>query len=117
MQLFLENLPVICLFIALLVCLICCVYSFVNLPREKQIKALKEWLKWAVSIAEEDLGSGTGQLKLRQVYGMAMDKFPWLARVFTFEQFSMLVDEALEWMRNQIDTNPAFKALINNANA
>ena len=117
METFLQNLPLICLFMAMAVCVICAAYMFATMPREKQIAALKEWLKWAVSIAEEDLGSGTGQLKLRQVYGMAIDKFPWLTRVLTFDQFDLYVQEALVWMEKQIETNPAFKALIENGNA
>lgn len=112
MKVFFENLPLICLFIAMVACVISAGYMFVTMPREKQIAALKEWLKWAVSIAEEDLGGGTGQLKLRQVYGMAIDKFPWLTRVLTFDEFDILVKEALVWMEKQIETNPAFKAII-----
>ena len=112
METFLQNLPLICLFIAMSACIICAAYAFFTMPKEKQVAALKEWLKWAVSMAEKELGSGTGQLKLREVYNMAIQQFPWLIRVITFEHFSSLVDEALEWMNGQIETNPAFKSLM-----
>ena len=31
---------------------------------------VKEWLKWAVTTVEKELGTKTGQLKLRKVYDM-----------------------------------------------
>ena len=65
----------------------------------------KEWLKWAVCVAEEELGTGTGQLKLRMVYDMFVEKFPALASVLPFNIFSKWVDLALEWMREMLDKN------------
>ena len=41
--------------------------EFFKYPRSKQIECFKEWLVYAVSLAEKDLGNGTGALKLRQV--------------------------------------------------
>ena len=72
----------------------------------------KEWLKWAVCVAEEELGRGTGQLKLRMVYDMFVDKFPALASVLPFNIFSKWVDLALEWMDEQLDKNMAIEQLI-----
>lgn len=72
----------------------------------------KEWLKWAVSYAEQELGTGTGQLKLRMVYDMFVDKFPALASILPFGIFSKWVDLALEWMREQLDKNENIKMLI-----
>ena len=86
---------------------------FVKLSEEQKINSIKEWLKWAVTMAEKDLGSGTGQLKLRQVYSMAVGQFPWIVQLVAFEQFSTWVDEALEWMNKQINTNQAVEELIN----
>ena len=37
---------------------------------------VKEWLLWAVTQAEQYLGSGTGALKLRYVYDLAVEAFP-----------------------------------------
>ena len=45
------------------------VRKFLGLPTEQQLDNLKEWLKWAVTQAEKELGSGTGQLKLRMAVG------------------------------------------------
>lgn len=72
----------------------------------------KEWLKWAVCIAEEELGGGTGQLKLHMVYDMFVEKFPALASVLPFSIFSKWVDLALEWMKEQLDKNEAIKLII-----
>ena len=72
----------------------------------------KEWLKWAVCYAEEQLGSGTGQLKLHMVYDMFIEKFPALASILPFTIFSKWVDLALEWMREQLEKNKNIKAII-----
>lgn len=72
----------------------------------------KEWLKWAVCVAEEELGTGTGQLKLHKVYDMFIDAFPVLASILPFNIFSKWVDLALEWMREQLEKNENIKVLI-----
>ena len=77
------------------------VRKFLGLPTEQQIRNFQEWLKWAVAEAEKQLGSGTGQLKLRLVYDMAVEKFPWITKLVTFEEFAMWVDEALIWLNKQ----------------
>lgn len=66
---------------------------------------VKEWLKWAVTEAESYLGGGTGQLKLRYVYDLAVKQFPIIKYVLPFSVFEAWVDEALVWMRQQIDSN------------
>ena len=88
-------------------------YAFVKSTREQKIANIKEWLKYAVVVAEKQLGSGTGQLKLRYVYNTAVNKFPFIVSVVTFEVFSLWVDEALEWMKQQIVTNGAINEYIN----
>lgn len=88
------------------------VMKFFNLPTASQLAKVKEWLLWAVTEAEKDLGGGTGALKLRQVYDLFVTRFPWLAKVISFALFSKLVDEALEKMREMLKTNTAVKALV-----
>ena len=73
---------------------------------------IKEWLKYAVTIAEHELGSGTGQLKLRYVYDMFIEQFPMVASLLPFSIFSKWVDLALEWMRQQLEQNQNIKAMI-----
>lgn len=56
---------------------------------------VRNWLVWAVGKAEQEFGSGTGQLKLRSVYNQFIARFPKLSIFITFKRFSALVDEAL----------------------
>ena len=107
-----NNWLTIILSIAALAVFIVKVVQFVRSPSDKQIENLKEWLKLAVTEAEAALGSGTGQLKLRDVYDMAVEKFPWVGEFITFETFSAWVDEALEWMNNQLESNEKVKAYV-----
>ena len=88
------------------------IYRFFNRPTKGQIKDLKEWLKYAVTLAEKELGSGTGQLKLRMVYDMFVQKWGWMARFISFEKFNEYIDEALEWMNKQLDTNKAVASIV-----
>ena len=88
------------------------VRKFLGLPTDQQIRNFQEWLKWAVAEAEKQLGSGTGQLKLRLVYDMAVEKFPWITKLVTFEEFSMWVDEALIWLNKQLESNKAVISMI-----
>lgn len=45
---------------------------------------------------------------------MFVARFEWLAKVITFDMFSMMVDEALEQMRTMLDSNEAVQKLIAN---
>ena len=72
------------------------VYIFIKKSSTEQLKSLKEWMLWAVTKAEKELGSGTGKLKLRYVYDMFITKFPWLRNTISFEIVSIIVDDALE---------------------
>lgn len=91
------------------------VWRFAGLPTQAQLDKVREWLLWAVTEAEKELGGGTGALKLRQVYDMFVTRFPWLAKVISFELFSQMVDEALEEMRELLAQNQAVSAFVNGA--
>ena len=88
------------------------IYQFVKQPRDVQITKVKEWLYYAVTIAEREFGPGTGKLKLRYTYDLFVSKFPWVAKVITFEYFSQLVDMALEEMKNSLSNNEDFKLYV-----
>ena len=89
------------------------IYNWFKLPNNEQIEQVKQWLLYAVAKAEKELGSGTGQIKLRYVYNMFIAKFPAVALFLTFEEFSNLVDEALQELEELIDKNSSIEALIN----
>lgn len=80
-------------------------YQFAKQDKATKIANIKEWLKYAVIEAEKALGGGTGQLKLRYVYDLAVSQFPWLVSIVSFDIFSSWVDEALEWMKQQLEIN------------
>lgn len=86
--------------------------KFANKPTSEQIIMLKEWLLWAVVQAERELKSNTGVLKLRMVYSMALEKFPALMALISFELFSEYVDEVLEQMKHLINTNKCIEEYI-----
>lgn len=88
------------------------VYTFLKMSKEQKISNIKQWLKFAVVEAEKVLGSGTGQLKLRYVYDLAVKQFPWIVSFVTFEIFSVWVDDALEWMNQQISENKAINSYV-----
>lgn len=73
---------------------------------------VKEWLLWAVTEAENYLGSGTGQLKLRYVYDQCVERFPAVKYLLPFSVFSKWVDEALIEMRKQIANNKNIAAYV-----
>lgn len=112
MEFIIENWPIIVAALAAVAVLTAAVVTFAGLPTEAQLAKVKEWLLWAVTEAEKDLGGGTGKLKLRQVYDLFVTRFPWLAKLVSFELFSDMVDEALEQMREMLDTNEAVKAFV-----
>lgn len=87
-------------------------FYFAYLPSEEKIENLMNVLYWLVSEAEKDLGSGTGALKLRKVYAACVKELPWVAKLMSFNKFADYVDDALKWMRTEIEKNPKFKAYI-----
>lgn len=88
------------------------IYKFLRLPTKDQVAKIKEWLLYAVTEAEIELGNGTGQLKLRLVYSWFVDKFPVVAKVVSFPTFSKWVDDTLDELRNLLKTNEAVKNYV-----
>lgn len=88
------------------------VIRFLELPAAAQIAKVKEWLVYACMKAERELGEKTGQLKLRMVYDMFLNKFEWLAKLITFDQFSKMVDEALEKFKRMLESNVAVQNIV-----
>ena len=75
-------------------------------------KSVSNYLLYAVSLAETELGGGTGRLKLAQVYSDFVAKYPILSKIIPFAVFSAWVDAALDEMRHLIRTNGKIKAAI-----
>ena len=87
-------------------------YIWFKTPGEEQKEKIRQWLIYAVAEAEKKLGSGTGQLKLRYVYNMFIAKFPAAALFIDFEDFSQMVDKALEELQELIRTNVNIQAIF-----
>ena len=109
---------------SLLVVLVCAIggvvfgcKKFVQSGKTNQLKKVKEWLLFACVEAERDFGSGKGQLKLRYVYDMFVEKFGVIKYIVTFEEFSNMVDEVLEsaiefFENRQIENKPVADRMI-----
>lgn len=107
-----DNWYVVFALAALLIVVIYAIIRFANLPSEQQISKAKEWLKLAVTLAEKELGSGTGALKLRYVYDLFVSRFPAIAKVVSFQTYSAWVDDALVWLNTQLTNNPTVKDYV-----
>ena len=94
-----SNWSIIIAMIALVIAGVLAVKKLRNLS---EITAKQCLLGWVV-LAEKDLGSGNGRLKLAKVYGWFVEKFPILKNFVTFETFSKWVDEALDEMKEIIE--------------
>ena len=89
-------------------------YRFLGQPSEKQVAKIKEWLIWACIEAERALQSGTGQLKLREVWNLfcAVPAFGWVARIISFDTFSGWVTEALATVKRMLVENPRLASYV-----
>lgn len=83
-----------------------------SMPSGEQQKKIKEWLLYAVIMAEKEFQNGTGQLKLRAVYNSFLEKFPSLVAIVSFELFSQYVDEALVEMKRILESNKDIEAYV-----
>ena len=95
--------------LAILIIAFMSLITYINLPNSKKATKVKEWLLFAVVQAEKELGSGTGQLKLRYVYNLALSKFPVFIKLIPFELFSSFVDGALQQLGNLIENSEGVK--------
>ena len=88
--------------IAMIALVIAAVLTVKKLRHLSELTANQCLLGWVV-LAEKDLGSGNGRLKLAKDYGWFVEKFPILTTFVTFETFSKWVDEALDEMKEIIE--------------
>ena len=97
-----------------IVFIVAVVIAIITIILALRFSSFRNWLVFAVSEAEKALGGGTGKLKLRYAYNIAIKYFPTLTKMIPFSVFSTMVDGALETMRLMIDTNKAIPDVINN---
>ncbi len=87
-------------------------FMFFTASKEKQVKQIEGWLLTAVTQAEKLYGGGTGRIKLSYVYDKFVERFPWLAKLLSFDDFSKYVDNALIEMRRLLESNKAVAAIV-----
>ena len=100
MEFLIDNWPLLIGAVAVIAVDATYVINFLKMQGNAQLDKVREWLLFAVTQAEKELGGGTGQIKLRYVYDMFVVKFPALVKFISFETFSFMVDEALIKMRH-----------------
>ena len=94
------------------------IIGFSHKPTSEKIFKFKEWLLFAVSQAEKELGGGgTGPLKLRWVYDKALEQFPALTIALSFDEFCKYVDEALDKFRELLSSNEQVQKYVGAAEA
>lgn len=113
MDFIIENWATIIGVVIIVISAVVSIIKFIKSGRAIQIANIEEWLVYATAMAEKELGGGTGKLKLRYVYDMFVVKFPWLAKIIKFEQFSSMVDKALSNMNNLLASNNAVQTYVN----
>lgn len=88
----------------LIICLILLLFALLVFMAVRSEKSLiRSWLLLAVTEAEKQLGSGTGQQKLKRVYLWFTERFPVASFFVAFETFSGWVDAALEVMEQILE--------------
>lgn len=85
---------------------------FNGLPNVEQENKIRQWLLYAVMMAEKEFQHGTGELKLRYVYSMFIDKYPRFASCVPFELFSRWVDQVLVQMKHLLETNKDIESYV-----
>ena len=73
---------------------------------------LVEWLVRYCAEAEMTYGTGTGYLKLRDVYAEFVDAYPILSAIMPFGVFSALVDKALKLLKEKLSENKAISDIV-----
>lgn len=104
MEFFMEYWYIILAAVVMVAVGIVLAVRFFKKPSSEQVAKVKEWLLMAVLEAEKQFGSGTGKVKLRVVYDLFVNRFPWVAKVVSFDTFATWVDEALDivedWLKD-----------------
>ena len=109
--------PLLVALVAVLAVVIFAICKFAKQPRPEQLAKVREWLLYAVTAAQKEFGSGTGQIKLRYVYDKFLTKFPAFAPIISFELFSNLVDEALVKFKEILETNRKIQNYVEHTDA
>lgn len=84
--------------------------KFIKKSKAQKMQTVKDWLLYAIAMAERELGSGTGRIKLGQVYEQFLLVFPQLQRFISFDTFAKMVDDVLEEFAELVEENVVIAA-------
>jgi hypothetical protein len=115
MEWIIENWYFIIVAIAVLSVSAYALYCFIKMPVDQKYKKILNWMLYAVTVAEAQLGSGTGEIKLVAVYDAFLSKFRFLSSFMSYETFKQLVDVSLNQMRNLLDKNIKIAEIVEHA--
>ena len=75
-------------------------------------KSVMKWLLFAVTMAEREMKSGTGRIKLVTCYEWFVQRYPLFSKIVPFAVFSAWVDAVLDEMRHLLETNSEIKKFV-----
>ena len=81
------------------------VLKFLKLTPEQKLDRVKMALLYMVIEAEKELKRKTGQAKRSKVWNWIVENFPIISLFITEEKFDSMLEEALEKMRNMLESN------------
>ena len=84
--------------------------KFIKKSKAQKMQMVKDWLLYAIAMAERELGSGTGRIKLGQVYEQFLLVFPQLQHFISFDTFAKMVDDVLMEFAVLVDDHVAIAA-------
>ena len=84
--------------------------KFIKKSKAQKMQMVKDWLLYAIAMAEKELGSGTGRIKLGQVYEQFLLVFPQLQRLISFDTFAKMVDDVLAEFAKLVKENVVIAA-------
>lgn len=115
----LENWFLIVAFVACIACIVGVVIYYVGLPTEEQKEKIRQWLIYACIEAEKELQSGTGQLKLRNVWNKLCNipAFAPVLKSISFGIFSDWVTDALIKAKEMLINNKTLANYVYGDNA
>ncbi len=112
MDFIVENVYIIAIVLIMLACAVVFAVRFAKMSKEERYQQIRGWLLQAVIIAEKTFGSGTGALKLSNVYAEFCKQLPWIAKIISFETFKKYVDDALAEMHSILEKNAAIASVV-----
>jgi galactitol-specific phosphotransferase system IIC component len=89
------------------------IIAIIVMIRQGYIKQVKQGLLYLVTKAEQEFGSGTGELKYAAVADWIYEKLPAIARLFlSAETIDSLIELAVDEMKDYLSINNSAAKLI-----